>query len=47
RTGLGTVGHPGIEVVARCASRMAEILGWNDTEKKRQIAAADRRYIYL
>ena len=44
RTGLGTIGYPGDEAVARCAELMGNILGWNDGEKERQIAVVRRRY---
>jgi glycerol-3-phosphate dehydrogenase len=46
RTGLGTIGHPGIPAITHCASRMADVLGWSTAEKNRQIALAERRYIY-
>ncbi|HHD62927.1 MAG TPA: hypothetical protein ENK96_00885 [Desulfobulbaceae bacterium] len=44
RTGLGTIGYPGDEAVARCAALMAEVLGWDEPEKKRQIVMVQRRY---
>ncbi len=46
RTGLGTIGHPGRAALQRCAAIMAEILGWDDAEQARQVAAVERRYRY-
>ena len=44
RTGIGTIGYPGDEAVARCADLMGDILGWDDAEKEQQVAAVRRRY---
>jgi glycerol-3-phosphate dehydrogenase len=37
RTGIGTLGHPGQDVLNRCAEIMAEELGWDEAEKAIQI----------
>ena len=44
RTGLGTLGHPGLECLRRCAEIMAGELGWTDDETRRQVEAADARF---
>ncbi|NLB07386.1 MAG: hypothetical protein GX835_10575, partial [Desulfobulbaceae bacterium] len=46
RTGLGTIGHPGETVVARCADLMGALLGWDAAEKARQIEIVADRYAY-
>ena len=47
RTGLGTVGHPGAEALARCTVLMGDLLGWNETERSRQIESVAARYTYI
>jgi glycerol-3-phosphate dehydrogenase len=44
RTGLGTIGYPGDEAVARCAELMGNLLDWDESEKRRQISGVQRRY---
>lgn len=44
RTGLGTIGHPGRETVARIAGRMAELLGWDQTRVEAEIQDVDGAY---
>jgi len=46
RTGLGTIGHPGAEALQRCLAVMAGILGWDEDEQQRQLAAVEARYRY-
>ncbi len=46
RTGLGTIGHPGAEALQRCLAVMAAILGWDEDEQQRQLAAVEARYRY-
>ena len=46
RTGLGTIGHPGEAVVARCADLMGALLGWDAAERARQIEIVADRYAY-
>jgi len=40
RTGLGTLGHPGAELLDEVASLMAHELGWSEAEKAQEIAQA-------
>ena len=44
RTGLGTLGHPGHDTLRRIADIVGHELGWDENEKTRQIAAAERRF---
>lgn len=44
RTGIGTIGHPGKEVLQQVADLAAKELGWDDAEKKRQIEAAEKEF---
>jgi len=44
RTGLGTIGHPGEEALQYCLAIMADILGWDQDERQRQLAAVEARY---
>ena len=46
RTGLGTIGHPGEAVVARCADLMGALLGWDAAERARQVEIVADRYAY-
>ena len=46
RTGLGTIGYPGTEVVRHCANLMGDLLGWDAEERQRQINSLARRYDY-
>ena len=47
RSELGSMGHPGEELVAACARVAAEKLGWNIAEVTRQIAQVNEFYKYL
>lgn len=38
RTGTGTLGNPGIEIIGRIASVAAEMLGWDEKRKDEEIA---------
>jgi len=44
RTGIGTLGHPGDDVVGRVGQTMARELGWDGAEEARQIDQALARY---
>lgn len=44
RTELGTAGHPGDEILAVCADIMAEELGWDETQKQREIDMTNDRF---
>ena len=46
RTAVGTIGHPGQEALGKCADMMGELLGWDDSEKQRQIDMVNLRYDY-
>lgn len=46
RTGLGTIGYPGEEAVARCADLMGDVLRWDTHEKTRQLDAVRSHYEY-
>lgn len=42
RTGIGTLGHPGKDVLKKVADAAAKILGWDSARKKEEIAAAEK-----
>lgn len=42
RTGIGTLGHPGADVLAAAAQIAAEELGWSDERTAQELAAAER-----
>ena len=44
RTGLGTLGHPGVEVIGRAAELMRRELGWDETATAREIAETTRAF---
>lgn len=44
RTGLGTLGHPGVPVVNKIAELMARELGWDDSAVANEIAEAHRLF---
>lgn len=44
RTGLGTLGHPGLAAVENVADLMAEELDWSSAEKAQQISIVLRRF---
>ena len=44
RTGLGTLGHPGPDVIARAAELMRRELGWDETATAREIAETTRAF---
>ena len=44
RTGLGTIGHPGAEVVETVCSIMASLLGWDEKRSEQEKADIERRY---
>ncbi|MEX2248494.1 MAG: glycerol-3-phosphate dehydrogenase C-terminal domain-containing protein, partial [Parvibaculum sp.] len=44
RTGLGTLGHPGPDVISRAAELMARELGWDETALAGEIAETTRAF---
>lgn len=44
RTGLCTLGHPGLSALEKSAAIMGQELGWDAPERARQIAAVGRRF---
>jgi len=44
RTGLGTLGHPGHDTMRRIAEIAGDELGWDESERARQIAEAEQRF---
>ncbi|MDP2123063.1 MAG: glycerol-3-phosphate dehydrogenase/oxidase [Parvibaculum sp.] len=44
RTGLGTLGHPGPDVISRAAELMRRELGWDETVMAREIAETTRAF---
>jgi len=47
RTGLGTIGHPGVSALAKTAAIMAGKLDWNSTRVAAEIKIIERKYNYL
>lgn len=45
RTGLGTLGHPGTDIIEKAAALMARERDWDPVEKARQIAEAEAAFI--
>ncbi|HAK54912.1 MAG TPA: hypothetical protein DCP38_05435 [Acidobacteria bacterium] len=45
RTGLGTIGHPGDACLRRCATLMADRLGWSADETDRQLRTTAGRFL--
>jgi glycerol-3-phosphate dehydrogenase len=43
RTGLGTIGHPGLPCLQRCADIIGVRLGWGADERARQIRDTERQ----
>jgi glycerol-3-phosphate dehydrogenase len=41
RTGIGTIGHPGDDLLAAVADLMARELGWGETVRRERLAEAD------
>ena len=44
RTGLGTIGHPGLPCLERCADIIGVRLGWGADERARQVRETDRQF---
>ena len=44
RTGLGTIGHPGVEVVNKVIDVIGPLLGWDEQRIEAEIEAVERRY---
>lgn len=44
RTGLGTLGHPGLAAIEHVADLMAEELGWSGAERNEQVATVLRQF---
>lgn len=47
RTGLGTIGHPGKEVLEHVCSVIGPVLGWDAERCAREIESVERRYRWL
>ncbi len=43
RTGFGTLGHPGKDVLKKIADAVAKELGWSEARKKKEIGEAEER----
>ncbi|MGB5983806.1 MAG: glycerol-3-phosphate dehydrogenase/oxidase [Desulfobacterales bacterium] len=46
RSGLGTIGHPGDDVISRVGEIMARHLGWGEAQLQDQILRVERRFSY-
>lgn len=44
RTGLGTLGHPGVPAITQAAELMRRELGWDETQHAREIAETVRQF---
>lgn len=44
RTGLGTIGHPGVEVLNKVVDIIGPLLAWDEQRIEREIEAVERRY---
>jgi glycerol-3-phosphate dehydrogenase len=44
RTGLGTIGHPGMACLERCADIIGSRLGWDAAQRDQQIRLTERRF---
>ncbi|MDX5367223.1 MAG: glycerol-3-phosphate dehydrogenase/oxidase [Alphaproteobacteria bacterium] len=44
RTGLGTLGHPGVPAITQAAELMRRELGWDETQLAREIAETVRQF---
>jgi len=44
RTGTGTIGNPGMEVVDKVASVASEMLGWDDSRRAEETAQMMKVY---
>lgn len=44
RTGLGTIGHPGTEVLNRVVKVIGPLLAWDELRRRDEIEAVERRY---
>lgn len=44
RTGLGTLGHPGVSALAKAADIMGDELGWSERQKSQQIRQCEKRF---
>jgi glycerol-3-phosphate dehydrogenase len=44
RTGLGTIGHPGADVLLRVCEIIGPLLGWDKKRYDQEIAVVERRY---
>jgi glycerol-3-phosphate dehydrogenase len=47
RTGLGTIGHPGSDVIEKVADLMANLLGWSEEQRYQETEQIEMRYRYL
>jgi len=44
RTGLGTIGHPGADAIAKVCDVIGPMLGWSKEQLSREIEVVERRY---
>ena len=44
RTGLGTLGHPGVPAITQAAELMRRELGWDEAQHAREIAETVRQF---
>jgi glycerol-3-phosphate dehydrogenase len=44
RTGLGTIGHPGRDIIEHIAVRMAELLGWDQARIQSEVQEIENAY---
>ena len=45
RTGLGTLGNPGLDAINHCAELMGNTLGWDRATKEQEISYTMARFI--
>ncbi|MFP4082917.1 MAG: FAD-dependent oxidoreductase [Candidatus Aminicenantes bacterium] len=45
RTGLGTLGSPGLDVIKRCAELMGSALGWDWAAREQEISSTTAKFI--
>ena len=44
RTGLGTIGHPGAEVLNRVVGVIGPLLAWDEQKCRQELETVERRY---
>ena len=45
RTGLGTLGDPGLQVLADAADSMGDILGWDEATRQQEVESTRKRFV--